>query len=91
MKEAIFLIERDSYDGKGPSKIVFAGHDETNRDEFFEKIHSSNKPWHRKTERVVDLEEIQKEAFQKLDGLEKYAIIYKALLWNIENEKTKLA
>lgn len=91
MKEAIFLIECDSYDGKGPSTIVYAGHYEADRDEFFEKIHAGNKPWHRKTEKVVDLKEIQEKAFKKLDALEKYAIIYNAVLWSMENEKTKLA
>ncbi len=87
MKEAIFLIECDTIDGKGPSIIVFAGHSESDRDKFFEeKIDEVNKPWYRKTERVIDLKEVQEKAFKKLDGLEKYAIVYNIMVWHEQNK-----
>ena len=90
MKQAIFLIECDTIDGRGPSSITYASESEKDRDEAFEKIDKRNKPWYRKTEKVVDLGSIADSTWQSLNGLQRYALVKTLIKEGINSETIRL-
>ena len=90
MKQAIFLIECDTIDGRGASSITFASESESDRDEAFEKIDERNKPWYKKTEKVVDLGAIADSTWQNLNGLQRYALAKTIIKEGTGNETIRL-
>lgn len=73
MKQAIFLVVDHGIDGRDKESIMFASLDEAERDAWYEN--SPNKNWYRCVDRVGDLQTIALEAWKKLDGLEKFALL----------------
>jgi hypothetical protein len=73
MKQAIFLVVDYGIDGRDKESIKFASLDEVERNNWYEN--SPKKPWYRCVDRVGDLQVIALEAWKKLDGLEKLALL----------------
>lgn len=86
MKQAIFLIECDTIDGRGASSITYASESESDRDNAFDGIKKENKPWYRKTEKVVDLGAIADSIWQNLNGLQRYALVKTFIKEGINSE-----
>jgi hypothetical protein len=73
MKQAIFLIVDNGIDGRSSDNIVSAFTEEKERDDTFDR--SPNHNFYTKKEIVADLEVVAENAYKKLDGLEKLALL----------------
>lgn len=90
MKQAIFLIECDTIDGRGASTITYASESESDRDNVFDNIDKQSKPWYRKTEKVIDLGSIADSTWQSLNGLQRYALLKTFITEGINGETIRL-
>lgn len=72
MKKAYFLVIDDGVEGQGPSKIVFASSQEKTRDNWLEMHPLKN--YYRAEDKVLDLDQVRKNALSKLDGIERLAL-----------------
>lgn len=64
-----YTVIDNGIEGKEKNRIVYADGDETLRDKWFSN--AKNKAWYRKSEQIVNIEEVKKAALAKLDGIDK--------------------
>lgn len=73
MKRIAYTLETSGVDGREEPEIYFASWDEKERGDFHKGL-ANNKGYYQPREIIVHVEEVQRLALAKLDGLEKLII-----------------
>ena len=72
MKKIVFTVIDNGMDGRQKDSIRYASFDEEKRDKSFEN--NKHKCYFRKSEEIVDIEETEKTAKQKLNAIDKLVL-----------------
>lgn len=67
----VYLVCTYGVDGRDKEVIEFASFDPKERDEWYDHIEVSNKPYYSKVKRIIDVNHETTQAYAKLSGLQR--------------------